>query len=272
VRRRIVRLAVALAAITIVIFGVPLAFGVAQYLVVDQYNELERMADSAAIAVSGDLTAPTPTPAGANPATQTAVYDTTGAKVSGDGPDQVSLVADALTGASSRGMLEPPDILDVGAILDGIRQRWHPVLAARGRPLRLAVLGTTPHARVGASALSQILDVLIDNADQHGAGAITVTVRTLDDAVAIDVADEGPRLLGDPAVMFERRTGPAAGHGIGLALARRLAEAQGGRLRLAIPGAPGLHPAAPVKPSCPGHIAERGRITVVPQRFVLQFR
>jgi signal transduction histidine kinase len=408
-----VRLAVALAAVTIVIFGVPLAVGVAQYLLADQYTELERMADSAAIAVSGDLTGPPPTLAGAGPETQMAVYDNTGVKVSGDGPDQVLLVADALTGVSSRGMLDsrlgvaapvsdgdeivgavlvtsgrsavylrigrvwllmlalaaaallvawllarrqarrlvnplqalttvaerlgggdftvrtqsvgiaeidsvnasvnrtavrlgdlvnrerafsadashqlrtpltglrlqleaaldqpnadlrtaigdaltttdrleatidellalardtagPFEPMDVAAILDGIRLRWQPVLAARGRPLRLAVFGT-PHARVGASALRQILDVLIDNADRHGAGAITVTIRTLDDAVAIDVADEGPPLHGDPSAMFGRRTGQANGHGIGLALARRLAETQGGRLRLATPDPP----------------------------------
>ena len=59
-RRRIVRLTLALAAVAILIFGVPLAGGVAQYLLTDQYNELERLADSAAIAVSGDLTAAPP--------------------------------------------------------------------------------------------------------------------------------------------------------------------------------------------------------------------
>ncbi len=408
-RKRIVRLTIALAAITIAIFGVPLAVGLAQYLLADQYSELERMADSAALRVSGDLTASPTVTAGS----QIAVYDHTGGKINGEGPDRVALITVALTGVSSRGMLDsrlgvavpvsdgdqivgavlitaepsavylrialiwslmlalaaaallvawllarrqahrlvtplqalstvaerlgsgdftvrtapvgiteidsvnasvnrtavrlgdlvdrerafsadashqlrtpltglrlqleaaldqpatdlvavihdalattdrlqatieellalardtsgPPEPVDVDAVLNSIRLRWHPVLTARGRPLRF-VSTSTPHARVVTSAFTQILDVLIDNADRHGAGAITVTLRALDSLVAIDVADEGPPLLGDPASMFERRGQQATGHGIGLALARRLAESQGGRLRLGTPAPP----------------------------------
>ena len=95
--------------------------------------------------------------------------------------------------------------------------------------------------------------MLIDNADRHGAGTVTVAVRALDDAVAIDVADEGPPLHIDHAVLFQRRAAQAAGHGIGLALARRLAESQGGRLRLATPDPPTftvLLPAATTADPC----------------------
>ena len=73
--------------------------------------------------------------------------------------------------------------------------------------------------------------MLLDNADRHGAGAVTVTVRDAGGWLAIDVADEGPGFAGDPAdgVRAPRR-GTADGHGIGLALARSLAHAEGGRL------------------------------------------
>jgi signal transduction histidine kinase len=129
------------------------------------------------------------------------------------------------------------DPLDVDAVLQSIRKRWHAVLAAKGKPLRLAVTGS-PHPRVDASALNQILDVLIDNADRHGAGAIGLVFRALDDAVAIDVTDEGAPLTVDAAELFGRESATDAGHGLGLALARRLAESQGGRLRLSSPDPP----------------------------------
>jgi signal transduction histidine kinase len=95
------------------------------------------------------------------------------------------------------------------------------------------VAESSSRVKVRAAALTQILDVLIDNAYRHGAGAITVTVRGLDDAIAIDVSDQGPPLSTEPGVLFDRRAPQSTGHGIGLAIARRLAESQGGRMRLA---------------------------------------
>ena len=63
-------------------------------------------------------------------------------------------------------------------------------------------------------------------------GRITVTVRDVGGAVALDVCDEGPEIAVPPTELFSRRIGRAGGHGIGLALARTLAEAEGGRLAL----------------------------------------
>ncbi|MDQ6936373.1 MAG: HAMP domain-containing histidine kinase [Actinomycetota bacterium] len=111
--------------------------------------------------------------------------------------------------------------------------RWRTKLAQLNRPLRV-VSATSPDKLVLCSrpAVEQILDVLLDNATRHGRGAVTITVRDLPEATAIDVADEGPPLLVEPTSLFRRRADGAQDHGIGLALARTLAEADGGRLIL----------------------------------------
>jgi signal transduction histidine kinase len=80
--------------------------------------------------------------------------------------------------------------------------------------------------------VTEIMEVLLDNAHRHGAGAVTVTTRRLNGWVAVEVADEGPGLGDDPERAFARRSGEvrAGGHGIGLVLARSLAQAEGGSL------------------------------------------
>jgi signal transduction histidine kinase len=86
---------------------------------------------------------------------------------------------------------------------------------------------------VSASAVRQVLDVVLANASEHGAGSVMLRARSAPGAIVIDVADEGPGVA-DIGAPFERRSGE--GHGIGLALARTLAEAEGGRLVLERPG------------------------------------
>ncbi len=119
---------------------------------------------------------------------------------------------------------------DLRALLDGVEERWRGVLADRGRPLRTIVHSAHPVAAASPGVVSEVLDVLLSNADRHGSGPVTVTVREVEGWLAVDVGDEGAGLTGAPEDTFERRSDAAEGHGIGLALARSLAHADGGRL------------------------------------------
>ncbi|MFC4591318.1 sensor histidine kinase [Sphaerisporangium corydalis] len=121
--------------------------------------------------------------------------------------------------------------LDVRALLQEIRGAWYGGLAAQGRSLALSLPDELPPVAASPAALRQILQVLLDNAVAHGAGEITVDVADLGNGVAIEVADQGAGVP-EGADVFARRSGDAEGHGIGLALARSLAEAEGGRLVL----------------------------------------
>lgn len=127
-------------------------------------------------------------------------------------------------------------IVAVRTLLATVATDWHGLLAEQGRVLRIDVRPDVADAQVSAAVLGQIMTVLLDNALRHGGGAVQVTARDVGNAVAVDVTDEGSGIAPDLDPFLPRAR--AAGHGIGLALARRLAEGEGGRLRLARPVPP----------------------------------
>ena len=127
--------------------------------------------------------------------------------------------------------------LPVTALVADWAAAWEPVLTGLGRQLRVDVADGLPVSQASAAAVRQVVSVLLDNAVTHGAGTVTLSVRDAGAALAVDVGDEGAG-PGDPDAVFRRRADGAQGHGIGLALARSLAEAESGRLRLSRPCPP----------------------------------
>jgi signal transduction histidine kinase len=119
---------------------------------------------------------------------------------------------------------------DLGPLLVQVRDRWSGPLAQQARPLRIVERASEPVVRASADVLGEILDVLVSNAVEHGAGPVTITLRDTGDWLAVDVADEGAGIAPETGDVFARGVG--GGHGIGLALARSLADAEGGRLAL----------------------------------------
>jgi signal transduction histidine kinase len=133
--------------------------------------------------------------------------------------------------------------VDVAHVLEeGLRSRWAELADGARRPIELRIEPDLPAAVGTAAVIDQVVDVLVSNAIEHGAGPITVTARSGGTGVAIDVADDGPGLTPEAqSTAFTRRppgtSTPGGGSGIGLALARELAEAAGARLVLTRSGA-----------------------------------
>lgn len=137
--------------------------------------------------------------------------------------------------ALARDTPNPAELLDIESLIRNVQERWHGPLAQQGRPVHTAVAQLDGGSRASRAAVTQILDVLLDNAYRHGNGEVNVAVRNAIDTIAIDVTNQGPAIIGGGQEMFQRRSSAATGHGIGLAFARTLANAEGGRLTLSRP-------------------------------------
>lgn len=122
--------------------------------------------------------------------------------------------------------------LDLTELLPDVERQWGPSVIGDGRSLVVDIEPELVRAAASGAAVRQVLAVLIDNAVRHGAGTVYLTARDAGGVVAIDVTDEGSGLAVPVEALFRRRASGGAGHGIGLALARSLAEAEGGRLTL----------------------------------------
>jgi two-component system, OmpR family, sensor kinase len=103
--------------------------------------------------------------------------------------------------------------------------------------LRLRASSTLPGPLLlNPIALSEIVANLLDNARRHAAGRIDVVLETTAAQLRIAIGDDGPGLpVGGEGRAFERFVSldGQGGAGLGLAIARSLAEAQGGALAYA---------------------------------------
>jgi signal transduction histidine kinase len=118
--------------------------------------------------------------------------------------------------------------LDLTALVDHYVSDWQPMFSKQRRQLVVTTGNVEPV--IGTPGLvGQILNVLIENALRHGRGTVAVLVS----GTSVLIEDEGAGLDDETAeTIFDRPSDHQAAHGRGLALARRLAEADGGRLEL----------------------------------------
>jgi signal transduction histidine kinase len=148
--------------------------------------------------------------------------------------EMAALLDDALALARSGRATEEIRDIDVGALADAVVEEFR----ALGKDVRFEE-GVRLTAPVQPNLLRRAVRNLIDNAVKY-AGSASVSVRTAEGGIAIEVADNGPGIpeasLGKVQEAFvrleESRSRQTGGSGLGLALARGAAVAHGGRLEL----------------------------------------
>lgn len=170
------------------------------------------------------------------------------------------------------GVLTEPGPVDLAAILGRLDARFRPEAERKGLTLQIADAAGPP-LLIDGNALERTLANLIDNAVKFTTtGGVEVAVRRSTHDIQIDVVDSGPgiapenleHLFDEFYQVRNHERNRANGFGLGLAIARGMAEALGGTIRVdSRPGAgsrfsldlPGiaLPPLRPARAVAPAH-------------------
>jgi signal transduction histidine kinase len=110
---------------------------------------------------------------------------------------------------------------------------WSALAEDQRRPWELVGATLPVRVPVPAGELTAVVDALLGNVFRHTAEgtAFTVTLHEGRDAIGVLIADAGPGIR-DPESALERGSSGSGSTGLGLDIARRLAESSGGSLRL----------------------------------------
>ncbi|MFI5615865.1 ATP-binding protein [Streptomyces sp. NPDC051567] len=121
---------------------------------------------------------------------------------------------------------------DLDEVVKQQLEEWRPAYRSAGRAIVRS--GKQGMRAVGTpGAVSQVLATLVENALMHGGGTVALRTRVTGNQAVLEVTDEGPGVPADLGNrIFERAISGRNSTGIGLAVARDLAEADGGRLEL----------------------------------------
>lgn len=135
---------------------------------------------------------------------------------------------DELLTVARRGSTGARTHVDLTALVDNQVADYQTRFATKRRQI-VVTTGTVGPVVATPGLVGQVLNILMENALVHGRGTVAILVQ--DESVTIE--DEG---AGIPerrlATLFDRQDDHRSAHGRGLPLARRLAEADGGRLEL----------------------------------------
>jgi signal transduction histidine kinase len=168
---------------------------------------------------------------------------------------ELNTTLDELLTVARTGSTKERTDVDLTTLVDHQVADWRQRFAEQRRQV---VVTTAPTQRVMATPglVGQVLNVLLENSLRHGRGTVAILVQD----TSVTIEDEGSGIPdARAATLFDRQTDHRAAHGRGLALARRLAESDGGRLELIQ-----QHPAAFRLTLVPARGDNTGQTPVVP--------
>ena len=147
-----------------------------------------------------------------------------------DQVERLTTVVDNLL-SRSRTQTDEQQRVSLDSVLAALQREWQPAFAHARRSVR--VHGERGlHVAATASAVSQIVSTLLENSLQHGRGTVDVQARRSGPSVVLEMSDQGDGVPLTLAPHIFERAVSSGGSGLGLALARDLAAANGGRLEL----------------------------------------
>lgn len=136
--------------------------------------------------------------------------------------------------ALARDALPTTAAIGIGPIVESTAARWQAAFSDVGRSLTASIGSSLPVVQARQGSLDQALDVLLDNSLRHGDGETRLVARSTPGGLVVQVADDGRGIAAEAInSIFDRNEGNSTG--IGLALARTLIEADGGKLMLSDP-------------------------------------
>jgi signal transduction histidine kinase len=146
--------------------------------------------------------------------------------------ERLTRVVDDLMSRTRRGHHDAPTpSVSLDSIIAALQREWQPAFAQAKRSVHVhgqrgLLVRSTP------VALSQVLSTLLENSLAHGRGTVDVHARRSGPSVVVEVSDQGDGVAPTIAPHIFERSVTSGGTGLGLALARDLAESNGGRLEL----------------------------------------
>ncbi len=145
--------------------------------------------------------------------------------------ERLTRVVDDLMSRTRRGGDTPRATVSLDSVIAALQREWQPAFEQARRSVRVhGERGLVVNAK--PVDLSQVLSTLLENSLAHGRGTVDLHARRSGPSVVVEVSDQGDGVAATLAPHIFERSVSSGGTGLGLALARDLAESNGGRLEL----------------------------------------